>query len=178
TDKKGATYKVNCDYDYPGNDIASVGVSSFVDCFAACDALKGCIAFSFLSGTCYLKEFAANGGKPSNSADAAALVRRSDGSLPTKEPTSTSTKPHKPTGHIAPVSGSCAKMKSTRVSTFTVGCSKYQISCSTDYQNSDVGAVQVTSYQECFQACDDFDGCVAFSFFASTCYLKSAANNG
>ena len=51
TDENGRTYQVKCGHDYPGPNLATAGVSSYSKCFAACDAVKGCVSFSYLGGS-------------------------------------------------------------------------------------------------------------------------------
>ncbi|KAH9138861.1 hypothetical protein AeRB84_016839 [Aphanomyces euteiches] len=41
--------------DYPGNDITAASASSVDDCCAFCRSQNGCQAYTFWSGTCYLK---------------------------------------------------------------------------------------------------------------------------
>ncbi|KAI7215174.1 hypothetical protein KC343_g9835 [Hortaea werneckii] len=76
TDENGRTYQVKCGHDYPGPNLATAGVSSYSKCFAACDAVEGCVSFSYLGGsgggTCYLKAFTT--GVPSSGVDGAQLI--------------------------------------------------------------------------------------------------------
>ncbi|RMY84142.1 hypothetical protein D0864_07644 [Hortaea werneckii] len=51
TDENGRTYQVKCGHDYPGPNLATAGVSSYSKCFAACDAVEGCVSFSYLGGS-------------------------------------------------------------------------------------------------------------------------------
>lgn len=51
TDENGSTYQVRCGYDYAGPNLATAGVSSYSKCFAACDAVKSCVSFSYLGGS-------------------------------------------------------------------------------------------------------------------------------
>lgn len=51
TDENGDTYQVRCGYDYAGPNLATAGVSSYSKCFAACDAVKSCVSFSYLGGS-------------------------------------------------------------------------------------------------------------------------------
>ncbi|KAI7653774.1 hypothetical protein KC318_g14012, partial [Hortaea werneckii] len=76
TDENGNTYQVRCGYDYSGPNLATAGVSSYSKCFAACDAVKSCVSFSYLGdsggGTCYLKGYTT--GAPSSGVDGAQLI--------------------------------------------------------------------------------------------------------
>jgi len=88
TDVNNRTYEVTCMYDYAGNDLAPMG-GTYRDCFGFCDALAGCVAFSFAGsdtgGTCYLKSAALNGA-PSGNVNAAKLVSGGSPSASTSSP--------------------------------------------------------------------------------------------
>lgn len=49
------TYTISCGTDYGGNDIMAASSSTFSGCFPICENTQNCVGFSYLPGTCYLK---------------------------------------------------------------------------------------------------------------------------
>jgi len=55
-DVNAQTWTLACGYDVPSSyNLATPNASSFHSCFALCDALQSCNAFSYRTGTCFLK---------------------------------------------------------------------------------------------------------------------------
>ncbi|KAJ8606673.1 hypothetical protein MRB53_040809 [Persea americana] len=84
TDTTGSVYTIECNFDYPGNDIAAAGAPNFESCYPLCSKLPGCVAFAYLGGdnggTCYFKDAAVNSHE-SNS-DAGRLLSGGTPALP------------------------------------------------------------------------------------------------
>ncbi|KAI7550075.1 hypothetical protein KC331_g3411 [Hortaea werneckii] len=198
TDENGRTYQVRCGYDYAGPNLATAGVSSYSKCFAACDAFKSCVSFSYLGGsggsTCYLKGYTtgAPSGAPSSGVDGAQLIpgpsEPSSGS-PTQSSTAGTS--------VASETGTQSVSSSTATSTATPGsgsCQQlgdeytdasnrtYTVQCGFDHQGGDLKAVSSNSFQGCFPQCDATAGCVGFAYVGGsgpgTCYLKNQVTTG
>ncbi|KAI7157101.1 hypothetical protein KC349_g5867 [Hortaea werneckii] len=194
TDENGRTYQVRCGYDYAGPNLATAGVSSYSKCFAACDAVKSCVSFSYLGGsgggTCYLKGYTT--GAPSSGVDGAQLIpgpsEPSSGS-PTQSSTAGTS--------VASETGTQSVSSSTATSTATPGsgsCQQlgdeytdasnrtYTVQCGFDHQGGDLKAVSSNSFQGCFPQCDATAGCVGFAYVGGsgpgTCYLKNQVTTG
>ncbi|KAI6793457.1 hypothetical protein KC361_g6163 [Hortaea werneckii] len=189
TDENGRTYQVKCGHDYPGPNLATAGVSSYSKCFAACDAVKGCVSFSYLGGsgggTCYLKAYTT--GVPSSGVDGAQLISEPNSSA-SAFPTQSSA-----AGTSAAVeTGTQSVSSSAATSTATAGSAScqqlgdeytdasnrtYTVQCGFDHQGGDLKAVSSNSFQGCFPQCDATAGCVGFAYVGGsgpgTCYLKN-----
>ncbi|GAB1743163.1 hypothetical protein NU219Hw_g9019t1 [Hortaea werneckii] len=194
TDENGNTYQVRCGYDYPGPNLATAGVSSYSKCFAACDAVKSCVSFSYLGGsgggTCYLKGYTT--GAPSSGADGAQLISGPSGPS-SGSPTQSSTAGTS----VASETGTQSESSSTATSTATpvsASCQQlgdeytdasnrtYTVQCGFDHQGGDLKAVNSNSFQGCFPQCDATAGCVGFAYVGGsgpgTCYLKNQVTTG
>ncbi|KAI7309518.1 hypothetical protein KC326_g7016 [Hortaea werneckii] len=194
TDENGNTYQVRCGYDYAGPNLATAGVSSYSKCFAACDAVKSCVSFSYLGGsgggTCYLKAYTT--GAPSSGVDGAQLISGPSGpssGSPTQSSTagtsvasetgtqSVSSSAATPTA--TPGSASCQQLgdEYTEASNRT-----YTVQCGFDHQGGDLKSVSSNSFQGCFPQCDATAGCVGFAYVGGsgpgTCYLKNQITTG
>ncbi|KAI7610510.1 hypothetical protein KC346_g8709 [Hortaea werneckii] len=189
TDENGRTYQVKCGHDYPGPNLATAGVSSYSKCFAACDAVEGCVSFSYLGGsgggTCYLKAFTT--GVPSSGVDGAQLISEPSSSA-SGSPTQSSA-----AGTSAAVeTGTQSASSSAATSMATAGSAScqqlgdeytdasnrtYTVQCGFDHQGGDLKAVSSNSFQGCFPQCDATAGCVGFAYVGGsgpgTCYLKN-----
>ncbi|KAI7234963.1 hypothetical protein KC330_g4517 [Hortaea werneckii] len=194
TDENGNAYQVRCGYDYAGPNLATAGVSSYSKCFAACDAVKSCVSFSYLGGTgggtCYLKGYTT--GAPSSGVDGAQLISGPSGPS-SGSPTQSSTagtsaasetgtqavSPSTATSTATPGGGSCQQIgdEYTDASNRT-----YTVQCGFDHQGGDLKAVSSNSFQGCFPQCDATAGCVGFAYVGGsgpgTCYLKNQVTTG
>ncbi|KAI7313227.1 hypothetical protein KC315_g11758 [Hortaea werneckii] len=194
TDENGDTYQVRCGYDYAGPNLATAGVSSYSKCFAACDAVKSCVSFSYLGGsgggTCYLKSYTT--GAPSSGVDGAQLISGPSGPS-SGSPTQSSTAGTS----VASETGTQSVSSSTATSTATPGSAScqqlgdeytdafnrtYTVQCGFDHQGGDLKAVSSNSFQGCFPQCDATAGCVGFAYVGGsgpgTCYLKNQITTG
>ncbi|KAI7014941.1 hypothetical protein KC355_g4506 [Hortaea werneckii] len=194
TDENGNTYQVRCGYDYSGPNLATAGVSSYSKCFAACDAVKSCVSFSYLGdsggGTCYLKGYTT--GAPSSGVDGAQLISGPSGPS-SGSPTQSSTAGTS----VASETGTQSVSSSTATSTATPGSAScqqlgdeytdasnrtYTVQCGFDHQGGDLKAVSSNSFQGCFPQCDAIAGCVGFAYVGGsgpgTCYLKNQITTG
>ncbi|KAI7066508.1 hypothetical protein KC339_g15489 [Hortaea werneckii] len=194
TDENGNTYHVRCGYDYAGPNLATAGVSSYSKCFAACDAVKSCVSFSYLrgsgGGTCYLKSYTT--GAPSSGVDGAQLISGPSGPS-SGSPTQSSTAGTS----VASETGTQSVSSSTATSTATPGSAScqqlgdeytdasnrtYTVQCGFDHQGGDLKAVSSNSFQGCFPQCDATAGCVGFAYVGGsgpgTCYLKNQITTG
>ncbi|KAI7285359.1 hypothetical protein KC352_g5259 [Hortaea werneckii] len=189
TDENGRTYQVKCGHDYPGPNLATAGVSSYSKCFAACDAVKGCVSFSYLGGsgggTCYLKAYTTGvpssgvGGaqlisEPSSSASASPTQSSAAGTSAAVETGTQSVSSSAATSTATARSASCQQLgdEYTDASNRT-----YTVQCGFDHQGGDLKAVSSNSFRGCFPQCDATTGCVGFAYVGGsgpgTCYLKN-----
>lgn len=71
----GTSFSVSCDWDYFGGDYASAQAPNYKACFDICAKDRSCLAFSFASYTCYLKNTAGKGA-PQPNVDSGKIVGR------------------------------------------------------------------------------------------------------
>ncbi|KXT04889.1 hypothetical protein AC578_3460 [Pseudocercospora eumusae] len=171
TDANGKNYTSICGFDFPGSDIGAYPVNSFSDCYQQCDALPGCVGFSYLGGSgpgyCYLKSsiVPSSAQVATGRVDSAYLV----------DP-----KQAAPAAPAATASGTCenaiggsgpAQYRDSNLQTYTVNCKH-------DLPGNDIGNVASPTFQGCFSYCDTMPGCTAFSWLRDngpgTCYFKGA----
>ncbi|KAI7471093.1 hypothetical protein KC351_g12301 [Hortaea werneckii] len=194
TDENGRTYQVKCGHDYPGPNLATAGVASYSKCFAACDAVKGCVSFSYLGGsgggTCYLKAYTE--AVSSSGVDGAQLISESS---PSASGSPTQSSAAGTSGAVE--TGTQSVSSSAATSTATAGSAScqqlgdeytdasnrtYTVQCGFDHQGGDLKAVSSNSFQGCFPQCDATAGCVGFAYVGGsgpgTCYLKNQITTG
>lgn len=49
------SYTIDCNTDYPGDDMGNAPAASFEACLSACNDADGCVAVAYRAGVCYLK---------------------------------------------------------------------------------------------------------------------------
>ncbi|KAF2163575.1 hypothetical protein M409DRAFT_57458 [Zasmidium cellare ATCC 36951] len=167
------TYTVHCSQDNGQGAFAIqfVAWGGFNACPAACDNTPGCTGFTFVgeeTGFCYLKS--AEGTSASSRAPSSSPTSSASGTPSSSTSSAPSSSPTSSTGQ------SCSQLGKTYVDSKN---QTYTIACKTDLPGNDIGAVQASSFTECFDACAKKDGCVAFSFLGGSgsdpCYLKNSA---
>ncbi|KAF2813815.1 uncharacterized protein BDZ99DRAFT_553773 [Mytilinidion resinicola] len=171
--------------DYWGTDDPSSPqvISTLAECKAACEALKICVAVSWLPSTnggpsfCYLKDSVTNevadtsagqigAKKVVTSCPVSAISSSSSSLVPTVTSTSSAT-PLPTTGCISTTGGN------------------WMITPDTDYWGTDdtSSPQQVTTFDGCIATCNSLPNCVAVSYLPSTnggasfCYLKDSVTN-
>ncbi|KKY15345.1 putative kelch domain-containing protein [Diplodia seriata] len=146
TTSKGI-FQVQCGVDYAGGDLSSSSVASFEACIDDCAATDGCIDVSYVYGACYKKGVLNANPVSVSHVWTAKLVSAS----------------------TAPIS--CPASNGATASIATGGT--FDILCGTDYAGGDMVAVDTPSFEQCLEACDQHDGCLAVSYVAPACYLKN-----
>lgn len=174
-----STYTVHCAQDNSQGAFTMqfVATGGFDACPAACDRTPGCMGFTFSgdnSGFCYLKT--AEG----QYSDAPRYITSAFKNMPAPGELAGSSSSSAPTSSSTATTGeACSSLGKTYVDeknqTYTVVCNK-------DLPGNDIGAVQASSFTECFDACNKKEGCMAFSFLggkgSGPCYLKNKADPG
>ncbi|KAK5166254.1 uncharacterized protein LTR77_008515 [Saxophila tyrrhenica] len=70
----GNSYTVACNADLNGSDLQAVASDTFQGCFSLCDAYTECQGFSYLPGTCYLKNNVDGTTSPNGSVNSAFMA--------------------------------------------------------------------------------------------------------
>ncbi|KAI5263007.1 hypothetical protein E4T47_09141 [Aureobasidium subglaciale] len=181
TTSAGTNYTIQCGIDHAGGDIASTSVRSIENCLSKCEALSGCIAVTYAGGNCYMK---GSVGYPNKNGGAIGAVLAS--ALTSSSTTTTSTKSSLTTASTATASVSDSNMCPGVDNQIVVGSqNNYTIRCSSDTSVGSFSSAQVSdSYLDCFAACDNTAGCVAFTYVggnnglgSATCWLKNSRGN-
>lgn len=148
--------------------MGSSSTSSFEACIEDCAATTDCIDVSYVSGACYKKNVlntAVSLGHVWSAKLVPSDTESSDGSSSTTSTTTTTTATATETAITCPGSNGTIAGMSTG--------GTYQILCSIDYAGGDFKEVDTPTFEECLEACDNNAGCVALSYVAPSCYLKS-----
>ncbi|KAI5193666.1 hypothetical protein E4T39_08850 [Aureobasidium subglaciale] len=181
TTSAGTNYTIQCGIDHAGGDIASSSVRSIENCLSKCEALPGCVAVTYTGGNCYMK---GSVGYPNKSGGAIGAVLASALTFSPMSTTSTKSSVAATGTATASVSGSntCPDIDNHII----VGSqNNYTIRCSSDTSVGSFSSTQVSSsYLDCFAACDNTAGCVAFTYVggangvgSATCWLKNSRGN-
>ncbi|EOD43076.1 putative Apple protein [Neofusicoccum parvum UCRNP2] len=170
TSTKG-TFLIECGLDYAGGDMGSSSVNSFEACIEDCASTSGCIDVSYVYGACYKKNVLNTPVSLSHVWSAKIVAADTDSS---SSATSSSTITSAATTTEATATATaitCPASNGTTQGMSTGGT--YEILCAIDYAGGDFKEVDVPTFEECLEACDNNDGCVALSYVAPSCYLKN-----
>lgn len=166
-------YQISCSTDFPGGDLSNAPSSSFSGCAAQCDALPGCLGFSYVggnnAGVCYFK---------SSQTGASANPGVSSGFRPTpvtpSNSVTTTTRSSTTTAPASTATGSCDAVANNPPA-------GYSVSCRTDRPGGDLSNAQSSTFAGCVPLCNALAGCIGFAYVggsnAGNCYFKSALNN-
>ncbi|OJD35908.1 apple protein [Diplodia corticola] len=166
TSSKG-TFLVECGVDYAGGDMGSSNTASFAACIEDCASTDGCIDVSYVTGSCYKKNVL-NDPVSLSYVWSAKLVASDTDSSSTATITSAATTA---AATATATALTCPSSNGTITGMSTGGT--YEILCAIDYAGGDFKEVDTPTFEECLEACDDNEGCVAISYVAPSCYLKS-----
>ncbi|CAJ2507225.1 Uu.00g084110.m01.CDS01 [Anthostomella pinea] len=165
----GKSFVIECNTDHADGDLTSmtVEVNNLQQCIDNCALNSACVDVSLSGTSCYLKS--SLGAAVSNGVWGARLL-----------PSTTTTTTTSTSSASASASGQpCLALPSAYTD---VNGGTYKVSCSYDYYGNDLKAVSANRFSNCFAACFQTTGCVAFSYVggsgAGTCYLKSSIGNG
>ncbi|EKG18629.1 Apple [Macrophomina phaseolina MS6] len=146
--------------------MGSSTTNSFEACIEDCASTTGCIDVSYVYGSCY---------KKNTLNDAVSLAHVWTAKLiPSDTDASSSTITSAATTAAAAATDTpirCPASNGTTAGMSTGGT--YEILCAIDYAGGDFKALDTPTFEECLQACDKNAGCVALSYVAPSCYLKS-----
>ncbi|KAF4535212.1 Kelch domain-containing protein [Lasiodiplodia theobromae] len=166
TSSKG-TFLIECGIDYAGGDMGSSNTASFEACIEDCASTDGCIDVSYVYGSCYKKN-ALNDPVSLSHVWTAKKVASDTDSSSTATITSAATTT---TATATATAITCPSSNGTITGMSTGGT--YEILCAIDYAGGDFKEVDTPTFEECLEACDNNEGCVALSYVAPSCYLKS-----
>ncbi|KAL1614919.1 hypothetical protein SLS54_009368 [Diplodia seriata] len=167
TSAKG-TFLVECGLDYAGGDMGSSSTASFEACIEDCASTDGCIDVSYVYGSCYKKNVLNTGVAVDYVWSAKLVESDTDSSSSTATITSAATTA---TATATATAITCPGSNGTTTGMSTGGT--YEILCAIDYAGGDFKEVDTPTFEECLEACDKNDGCVALSYVAPSCYLKN-----
>lgn len=157
-------FSIACGTDYIGGDMSNLQAPSLEDCVGACQTTAGCVAISYVGGTCYLKSTLNPG--VSNSAVTGASLQSSTGS-------SSSTTS---SGATSSATISCPGSDGT---TFRSSWgAQYVVACATDYNGGDLSSIQAASMDACLNTCSSTSSCIGASYANGFCYMKSTIGPG
>lgn len=152
TDNNGHQYNVQCNTNFWGSDLGPVAASCYEDCFDICDDNPDCNAFSWDS-----------------TAPPISCWPKSISSSSTQQP---GTEQGVVFASLIPACPACVSGKTTD------GSGKaWQVTCNGNYRGDDFVQKTAYCYEDCFDLCDDTNGCTAFTFDQTTniCWLKNPA---
>ena len=133
-------WKIECDTDYWGGDIAASTLDTFEKCIKACDALTGCVSVQYVGDQCYQKGSIAAESTPQQNCWTARLFKEGEEIL---EVPTYSCVDNKDNGKV-----------------YTTSKGPFEIVCGKDFGGNDISAVNVESFELCMDACAATTGCV------------------
>ncbi|KAJ9635082.1 hypothetical protein H2199_008568 [Coniosporium tulheliwenetii] len=169
-------YEIMCATDYGGGDMGATSAATFEGCIAACDASPGCIDVSYVGTACYLKDrlnTALNWGHVWTAKKIIEAAPPASGSGSGSEPGSGSGSTPTSASPAPAATKLTCKDNLSDGTTYTATNGIWQIMCATDYGGGDMGVKEVSSFENCIQACDSTAGCIDVSFVNTACYMKN-----
>ncbi|KAF1348638.1 hypothetical protein BDV97DRAFT_399202 [Delphinella strobiligena] len=148
-----ATFEIQCGKEMDGGILSTVAATSFEACMDTCSTTDTCVAVSYTTGYCYLK----NTIVPSTTASWMNTAILATISQVVSEKTALT----------------CVENASDGVTYQASNGSSFQIYCSTDFYGGDMSSADTASYADCIDLCSETTGCTDISFVAPACYLKS-----
>jgi hypothetical protein len=141
-----AHFKIECNTDYRGNDIAAPKFPTFQECITSCDATAGCVAVSYVGDNCYQK------GAIAETATEQFHCWTARHFFPGEEVIE-----QEPTTPAEPFS--CIDGKDDG-KTYTTSKGVFTVDCGVDYAGNDLSASNTATFEECIDDCAATTGCV------------------
>ncbi|KAF1929458.1 uncharacterized protein M421DRAFT_139247 [Didymella exigua CBS 183.55] len=160
-------FQISCATDFYGGDLFLAQTSTLASCMKACSMTSSCVAASYVSGNCYMKQML-GASQPNANVIGVALLEAA-----ASTPSTESAPPNCPAQYTCPENNGCVFQGSDNRA-FILACSK-------DFYGGDFQSLGASNFEACAQSCADNADCIAASFVggkgSGACYLKSR-NNG
>ncbi len=148
-----SSFRILCDTDYSGEDLAAVQSESFADCIAACDANQNCVdvSYGYRTKSCYLK------GKVTTPNALEGFWTALKKTEEQEEPKTVVT---------------CEENASNNTIYKTAG-SSFLVLCGFDFGGGDMGGSPQPTFADCMDACAATQDCIDVSYAGGFCYMKN-----